>query len=310
MAPPLVSVIMSVFNGADYIPYAIESVLNQTFHDFEFIIINDGSTDGTSEILNTYHDSRLVVVERKNLGLSVSLNEALSYARGQYIARMDADDVALPNRLELQFNYMEQHPSVGILGGQAFTIDEDGRIIGKALKPVGFANIQGYLKYACPVLHPTYFVRRSVYSLTNGYRVLPIEDYDFLLRAIERGVIIDNLPQFIVKYRTTERGLTLANPQRTIVLTNAIKKMHIKRIRNESEDTLFDFVLAYESKASWWFNCVHRARSFAIRYLLYCRRKGNRLCVFLSSALVASCSLFHYHIFINSYVAYKASRFV
>lgn len=312
LAPPLVSVILSVYNGDKFLRDAIVSILNQTLDNFEFIIVNDGSTDTTSQILKTIFDSRIVLIERENKGLSESLNEAISVAKSKYIARMDADDIALPNRLELQYNFMETHPYVGILGGQAVTIDERGKKTGEALKPIGFDRVQKYIKYACPVMHPTYFVRKNVYGLTGGYRSLPIEDYDFLFRAFESGVIIDNLPEFLIKYRFIAEGLTLANPQKTAILTRIIQKMHIKRTLRDStsEESLMLFANTYDRTTGWWFRKVYMARDCAKKNLLSYRKKGNNAGVWLMSFTVISLSLFHYQVFINSYATYKASKLV
>jgi glycosyltransferase involved in cell wall biosynthesis len=310
--PPLVSVILSVYNGDGYLREAIVSILNQTLDNFEFIIVNDGSADNTSQILKTFFDPRIVIIERENKGLSESLNEAIFVAKAKYIARMDADDIALANRLELQFNFMEAHSHVGILGGQAVTIDKQGRHTGEALKPISFDRVRQYIKYACPVMHPTYFVRKSVYDLTGGYRTLPIEDYDFLFRAFESGVIIDNLPEFLIKYRLIAEGLTLTNPQKTVVLTRVIQKMHTIRTTrgNESEKSLMLFAKKYNGTTGWWFRKVYETRAWAKKYLLSYRKKGNKAGIWLMSFTVISLSLLHYQLFINSYVTYKASKLV
>ncbi|MHA1713815.1 MAG: glycosyltransferase, partial [Candidatus Ranarchaeia archaeon] len=127
--PPKVSVIMSVYNAEKHVKKAIDSILSQTFRDFEFIIINDGSTDRTSEILKSYADPRLIVVNQANRGVTQSLNKAIGMARGQYIARMDADDISLPQRLEMQVEFLEEHPEVGLVGTSVITIDEEGKTI-------------------------------------------------------------------------------------------------------------------------------------------------------------------------------------
>jgi hypothetical protein len=207
---------------------------------------------------------------------------------------------------------MEAHPHVGILGGQAVTIDELGKKTGEALKPIGFDLVQQYIKYACPVMHPTYFVRKNVYDLTGGYRSLPIEDYDFLFRAFESEVIIENLPEFLIKYRFITKGLTLVNPQKTAILTRVIQKMHAKRIisDNTSEESLMLFAKTYNRKMGWWFNKVYVARDWAKKYLLRYRRKNNRAGIWLMSFTVISLSSLHYLVFINSYATYKASKLV
>lgn len=309
---PLVSVIMAVYNGEEFLREAVLSVLNQTLTEFEFIIVNDGSTDASSQILNSFDDERIVLVERGNRGLPSSLNEAISIAKGEYIARMDADDVSLPNRLQLQYEYMRNHPEVGLVGGQALIIDAMGGEIGEARKPVGFELIKRYIEYACPVLHPTYFVRRRVYESIARYRQIPIEDYDFLFRIVEHGVIIENMPNFLIEYRCVSTGLTLFNPQRTTVLTRAIKKMHELRVRglDVKEKELMLFVNAYDTKPSWWFNKVYVLRSIAKNALFGYKKRGGRIWVWSMIFLIFLISLLHYQVFMDSFSTYKASKLV
>ena len=128
---PKVTVLMSVYNGEKHLREAIDSILNQTFGDFEFLIINDGSTDRTADILQSYQDSRIKIIHNeKNIGLTKSLNKGLKLAKGEYLARMDADDISYPNRLEVQYEYMEKNPNVGIVGSWNDVIDDIGNTIG------------------------------------------------------------------------------------------------------------------------------------------------------------------------------------
>lgn len=129
---PKISVIMSVYNGEKYLREAIESILNQTIPDFEFIIVNDASTDSSPKIMQSYGDARIKIINNeKNIGLTRSLNSAIAQAQGKFIARQDADDISLPNRLEEQLRYFEQHPEVALLGTSIDLIDDEGKITGK-----------------------------------------------------------------------------------------------------------------------------------------------------------------------------------
>ena len=115
---PLVSVVTSVYNGEAHVEECIDSILNQTFQDFEYIILNNGSTDRTAEILNRYTDSRIHIIHQENLGISRSLNKGINLSKSELIARLDADDYALPQRLEKQIAFMEQHPKVVLCGSR------------------------------------------------------------------------------------------------------------------------------------------------------------------------------------------------
>jgi glycosyltransferase involved in cell wall biosynthesis len=124
---PKLSVIMSVHNGEKYLREAIESILNQTFTDFKFIIINDGSTDNSLAIIRSYDDKRIRILNNgTNIGLTKSLNKALKQAKGKYIARQDADDVSLPDRFEAQLKYFVQYPEVALLGTSTYIINQEG----------------------------------------------------------------------------------------------------------------------------------------------------------------------------------------
>jgi glycosyltransferase involved in cell wall biosynthesis len=128
---PRVSILMTVYNGMPYLPAAIESMLKQTFQDFEFIIVNDGSTDGTVAYLDSLADPRIHVVHRENGGTAAAANQGLQHCRGEYIARMDSDDISLPHRLATQVAFLDQHPRVGLVGAQMAPLGETG--VGKSL---------------------------------------------------------------------------------------------------------------------------------------------------------------------------------
>jgi glycosyltransferase involved in cell wall biosynthesis len=125
---PKVTVLIAVYNGERFLREALDSVLAQTFTDFELLVVNDGSTDETVTILESYSDQRIrVITNRRNIRVVGSLRRGLNYARGEYIARIDAEDIALPERLEKQVRYLDFHPEVGMVSSRCLAIDEDGR---------------------------------------------------------------------------------------------------------------------------------------------------------------------------------------
>jgi glycosyltransferase involved in cell wall biosynthesis len=139
---PRISVVMSVYNGEKYLRQAIESILQQTYTDFEFIIIDDGSTDSSREIIQSYDDKRIrLVINEQNIGLTKSLNKGIRLAKGEFIARMDADDISLPQRFEKQVAYLDSHPEVGVLGTYANIIDHRGKIINNIIFPTEHETI-------------------------------------------------------------------------------------------------------------------------------------------------------------------------
>jgi glycosyltransferase involved in cell wall biosynthesis len=201
----MVSVVMSVFNGEQFLAEAVESILDQSFSDFEFIVINDGSTDRSGAMLDTFQekDSRLRVYHQENRGLVESLNRGCSIARGKYIARMDADDIAIRDRLRSQIDFMEEHPEIGLLGGVMELIDVNGRVFNTLRPPVDDQPIRSALYQAdCPMYHPTIVMRKTVFASSGGYRTffLDAEDYDLWLRMAKRSQLA-NLDAVVLKYR-------------------------------------------------------------------------------------------------------------
>jgi len=205
---PAVSVVMSVLNGERFVAEAVRSILSQTLRDFEFIIINDGSTDGTASILDSYvgTDPRVQVYHQENRGMVESLNRGCGLARGKYIARMDADDIAFPDRLERQVAYLESHPEIAILGGAFEVIDASGCRISTIVRETTDQELREILKIATCFQHSTVVMRREAFCAVKGYRKAfrRNDDYDLFLRMLERyqGA---NLPEPVLYCRVHPR---------------------------------------------------------------------------------------------------------
>jgi len=200
-----ISVLMPVRNGERFVAEAVESVLSQTFADLELLVLDDGSTDSTPRILERLAgaDSRLVVHRRgPGRSLAGTLNAAAELSRAPLLARLDADDVALPDRLRLQTKFLGENPDVALLGGQALLIDERGREFGRADYPTGNAELQEALRERNPFVHSAMAMRREAFEAVGGYRenFIHAEDLDLWLR-LAAGRQIANLPQPVVKYR-------------------------------------------------------------------------------------------------------------
>src|SRR5580658_10136563 len=203
---PLVSVVMSVFTGERFLRQTVDSILDQSFRDFEFIVINDGSTDDSASILESYQkrDPRLCVYEQENRGLLESLNRGCSLAKGRYIARMDADDIAVRDRLLWQVDFLEEHPEVGILGGNIEYIDAKGTVFDTFLHPIDDQAIRSAL-YQCEgsFCHPATIMRKAAFDAVGGYSTFFFdggEDYDLWVRMAERSQLA-NLDRVVLKYR-------------------------------------------------------------------------------------------------------------
>jgi hypothetical protein len=204
MNKPLVSVVMVVCNVDRFLAESIESVLAQTFSDFEFIIVDFGSTDQSKAIISSYaaRDSRIRMHEIPNCGLAVARNASCALARGQYIAIADADDVCLPERLLWQIEFMEKHPGVGLLGGAMEWIDAKGRRLFVNGGPTEDHEIRSALAFRNPFGQNAVMIRRDTFTFVGGYRTVfaQAEDYDLWLRISEHFQCA-NLKQVVVKYR-------------------------------------------------------------------------------------------------------------
>lgn len=201
---PLVSIVLPVRDGEAYLRAAIDSILAQTFADFELIIVNDGSADSTADIIKVYaeRDARLVVRHQANRGMVPTLKIACDLARGTYLARMDADDVALPCRLEQQVAFLETHPETVLLGSAVDLIDGAGRVVGQFCHPESDSAIRACLATHNCLVHPSVMMRTTAYHAVGGYReaFAHAEDYDLWLRMAEVGQIA-NLSHSTLLYR-------------------------------------------------------------------------------------------------------------
>jgi Glycosyl transferase family 2 len=206
MSSPAISVAMSVYNGERFLALAIESILAQSFTDFEFLILNDGSSDGSAAIIDHYAktDSRIRAIHRENRGLIESLNQLLRESRAPWIARMDGDDIALPSRFEKQMAFLAAHPDHQVLGTWTEDIDEDGlpfSVNGKD-HPTSHAEFLASVKERSGLCHPSVIMNRELALSVGGYHAAfkHCEDYDLWMRLADKTRIC-SLPERLVKYR-------------------------------------------------------------------------------------------------------------
>ena len=203
MAPKL-SIILPVYNGLPYLAEAINSILHQTLQDFELIIINDGSTDGSGELIGQINDARVRYYRQSNRGLAATLNRGIALARGQYIARQDQDDVSFPLRLEKQAGFLDAHPDVGMVGMAAEIWVGDVRTDRQLRHPSDDASIRFGLLFDNYFVHSSVMIRRSVLEEVGGYSEdlsrQPPEDYELWSRVM-RSYQVANLPEVLMAYR-------------------------------------------------------------------------------------------------------------
>jgi glycosyltransferase involved in cell wall biosynthesis len=214
---PAVSVLIPVRNNAAYLPLALESLAAQSFADFETVVVDNGSSDGTREILRdwTRREPRLRAFRLRRPGLARSLNFAASKARAPLLARLDGDDVAMPDRLAVQVAALRAQPGLGLLGSAADLIDSRGRRIGELSRPLGDPDLRAFLRSGCGFVHSTVMMRRDIFLAAGGYRegLNVAEDYDLWLRMAEHTGIA-NLPERLVSYRIHDESVTARGPVR------------------------------------------------------------------------------------------------
>lgn len=222
----LISVVMPVYNGEKYLNEAIDSVLNQTFKDFEFIIINDGSTDKTEEIIKGYSDKRIKYIKQENTGIGGALRKGCNIASGKYIARMDADDVCLPNRFKVQFDFLEKNKYTVLVSSSVLYIDENSRVFGRSYSTTSNRAIKNKLKRGCSAIsHPSLMMRNDIYKKTVGYQDLqPLEDYCLWVNMSKYGQL-RNISFPLLKYRVLSNSISRSiSTDRRKELRNFIRK--------------------------------------------------------------------------------------
>lgn len=208
---PIITVLMSVYNAEKFVGEAIESILNQTFKDYEFIIINDTSTDNSKRIISSYHDSRIKYIENKTrLGLAASLNKGLRLAKGTYIARMDADDISLPNRLQLQYSILKNDRNINLISSHFVWINEKGKYISTHSLAASPEEIFYELQFRNCLGHPTViFNKKIIINEFGGYNErCEAEDNDLWLRVAKKYKIV-KLDKVLVKARRSKQSKTV-----------------------------------------------------------------------------------------------------
>lgn len=261
MTQPKVSVLMPVYNGGKYLRSAVISILAQSFDDFEFLIVDDGSTDDSAALVESFNDQRIRLIQAPHGGLVSALNLGLSQAHGLYIARMDADDIARSDRLTVQVSYLDTHSETGLVASNIRVIDADGKIVGvQREKWTDMAYLRDGLLYRRrmkPVVHPTVMMRREVAISIDGYRHFDsAEDRDFWLRALDKYKF-DKLDQELIDYRVHPNGISRENSSRQEV-SSAMSAVNWLVKRKTGMDMFLEHPIVFEDVASSIRNRIER----------------------------------------------------
>lgn len=205
---------MPVYNGERYIREALKSVLEQTYSDFECLVIDDGSTDSSIEIIKSFVDPRIRYVSKNHSGITDTLNVGIKESRGEYIARFDCDDICEVSRFKEQMDFFNSHPDCSMVGSYAYLIDEDGVLSGKVLDypQTNEKAIRRYALFHNPFIHPTVMIKKSCLEKTDGYRACfkHVEDYELWTRIIFKNGCA-NIPKPLIRYRIHKNQVTRRN---------------------------------------------------------------------------------------------------
>ena len=243
---PKISVIMPAYNTEKYIKEAIDSILEQTFADFEFIIIDDGSTDSTAEIIRSYHDCRIKYIKNvKNAGIVFSLNRGLDIARGEYIARMDADDISLPKRFEKQTAYMDEHLDIAVCG-TAIEMFCDNKVIGRRFPSSEPEKLKEDLFFSCGVAHPSVMMRKTEIVGLGGYDPMfnGMEDYELWCRVAEK-YRLTVLPEVLLRYRIHHAQVTQNQSPKYKEQLRLLKRRQTEQLGITVSSEEFDAYVSY-----------------------------------------------------------------
>ncbi len=240
----LISVVLCTYNGMRFIKESIDSVLNQTFTNFEFIIWNDGSTDDTEKIVLAYNDERIKYYRHENTGLGKALALACKEAEGKYIARIDDDDICMPNRLLEQFLYMESHPKCVLLSSSCYYMDESGKILGRSLNCTWNSVIKKTLKVGSATIHPASMFRTDAYNKTCGYLGLRSSQDRVLWSKMSATGKFHNLNHALIKYRlvTTSLSHVFENNPYSSILEEIRRKLIVDNVVLEEDIFLYNDV--------------------------------------------------------------------
>jgi glycosyltransferase involved in cell wall biosynthesis len=265
---PTVSVLLPAHDAERYLDEAIRSVLRQTLEDFELILVNDGSTDDTKRIMETYlEDPRVILVDLPKVGLSAALNHGLRLTRAPLVARMDADDIMTPDRLDQQVRFMNEHPDLGGCGSFYYLIDADGRQLGTPRSPLtSRAAIDRHLRHRGHLIypHPTIMFRRDVVTALGGYRMEHVtsEDVDLFVRMLEAGRPVVVLPRRLLYLRVHQASVSAKKAVSQFHANNLIRSNYDRKRRGLSEVSVEKYLADLDS-----------ARGFR-KVVAWCRKRS------------------------------------
>lgn len=233
---PKISVVIPIYNSGRFLEESLNSILNQSFEDFEIIIVDNGSTDDSRVLENKYKkkDKRIRIIKLVKPNVQIAMNEGFRVARGQYIARMDADDISFKDRFRIQVDYLDKHPDIYLIGGSAVVIDEEGNRLGILPKYDNSIRIAKKLRKSNCLIHPSIMFRNTKeFFFREKFKTS--EDYELYLRMLTSNKKITNIPYFLIKYRVSRKSFVSTMPNQEFYFKKA-REFYYQRIESGKDD--------------------------------------------------------------------------
>lgn len=277
---PKISVVMPVFNEERFVGEAIESILNQTFPDFEFIILDDGSTDNSAEIIKSYNDSRIKLFQTENKGMVKQFNFGIVNSAAPLIARMDADDIAEANRFKIQFDILNENPEIDVIGSNVTFIDERNNFISEKKYPEVHEDIEFMMPVESSVCHPSVIMRKEVLNEIGLYN----EDYDYaadfalFLNLISHGYKFYNVQRTLLKYRPRFMRSDLSRVKDSNSISYKLGMDYLNKLSTASSSAQSEFDLYYRmGLIEYYRGSMSRARRYFFKALFLKKDKTLKL---------------------------------
>jgi glycosyltransferase involved in cell wall biosynthesis len=276
---PLISVVMSIYNAEAFLKESIDSILRQTFTDFELLALDDGSTDRSADIIRSYNDTRIQYISLPH-DFIATLNHGLETAQGRYIARMDADDVMMPERLQVQYDYMEQHPDIAVCGS---AIRMFGTQQGEVICESEHDNIVDLMVKHNPVANPTTMIRRSVlfeHNIRYRQEFIYAEDFKMWAEIAQAGLRLHNLPQVLMRYRCSPGQVSAKHYVRQQSITTVVQYEMLNYLLScivaddETKTELDEFLKNLEKYNEQFFFSKNVYFGFMYEFIRGLRKKG------------------------------------
>lgn len=287
---PKISVIMAVYNSEKFLAESIESVLNQTFKEFEFIIIDDASIDKSIEIIKKYkkQNKKIILIKNKtNIGPACSRNKGLNIARGKYIAILDADDISLSKRFGIQYNYLENHKDIFLIGGGAININQHGKQTAIHKPITNIRELKTFLEQKNIIYHPTImFINEKNNFYRSKFRYS--QDYDFYFCLLSKGKIITNIPEILIKYRINSKSISFSKRAKQELFAEKAREFYSQRLKYgidgyakfepykilslDVKKTKIPKIISFEIMSNFKLNNLKKTRRWYYKYLRSTKR--------------------------------------